>query len=112
VRSGSDFGHVVVIGQGLPAGADHVHALIGYYGHEGATAPRLPVEVRLSGLSHVVKGRRARIKAMRIPDAGARTVTTLPVVYDLALGILDDQVSFGLDALGLHEVYAIRVEEV
>ena len=30
VRSGSDFGHVVVIGQGLPAGADHVHALIGH----------------------------------------------------------------------------------
>jgi xylan 1,4-beta-xylosidase len=112
VRSGSDFGHVVVIGQGLPAGAEHVQALIGYYGHEGATAQRLPVEVRLSGLSRIVKGRRAGIKAIRIPDAGARTVNTLPVVYNHALDVDDDQVTFSLDSIGLHEVYAIRVEEV
>jgi hypothetical protein len=81
-RSGSGFGHVVAIAQGLPAGADQVQALIGYYGHEGATAQRLPVEVRLSGLSRIVKGRRAVIKAIRMPDSGARTVNTLPVVYD------------------------------
>jgi xylan 1,4-beta-xylosidase len=112
VRSDSDFGHVVVIGQALPAGADHVQALIGYYGHEGATAQRLPVEVRLSGLSRIAKGRRAGIKAIRIPDAGARTVNTLPVVYHQVLDVLHDQVSFGLDSIGLHEVYAIRVEEV
>jgi hypothetical protein len=112
VRSGSDFGHVVVIGQGLPAGADHVHALIGYYGHEGATALRLPVDIRLSGLSRIVKGRRARIKAMRIPDAGASAVNILPVVHDQALDVVDDQVSFSLDSLAIHEAYAIRVEEV
>jgi xylan 1,4-beta-xylosidase len=111
VRSGSDFGHVVVIAQALPAGADRVHALIGYYGHEGATAPRLAVEIRLSGLSHVAKGRRVRIKAMRIPDAGARTVTALPIVRDLALDVVDDQVSFSLDGLAVHEACAIRVEE-
>ena len=83
VRTGSDFEHVVAIGQGF----------------------------RLSGLSRIVKGRRARIKAMRIPD-GFCAVNILPVVHDQALDVVDDQVSFSLDSLALHEAYAIRVEEV
>jgi xylan 1,4-beta-xylosidase len=112
VRSDSDFGHVVVIGQALPAGANHVQALIGYYGHEGATAPRLPVEIRLSGLSRIVKSRRARIMVMRIPDVGARTLITLPVVFDELLDVVDDQVLFRVDSLAVHEVCAIRVEEI
>jgi xylan 1,4-beta-xylosidase len=112
VRSGSDFGHVVVIGQALPAGAEHVHALIGYYGHEGATAKHLPVDIRLAGLSRIVNGRRIRIKVMRIPDAGARTVSTPPVVHSQALDVVDDKVSFSLHSLALHEACAIRVEEV
>ena len=60
----------------------------------------------------IVKGRRAVIKAIRLPDSGARTVNTLPVIYDKVLDVRDDQVSFGLDSMELHEVYAIRVEEV
>ena len=111
VRAGSDHGHVVVIGQGLPAGSGNVHALIGYYGHEGATAQRLRVEVRLSGLSRVVRGRRAGMKVMLIPDAGARTVSTLPVIHNLVVDVVEDQASFGLDGVGLHEVCALRVEE-
>ena len=82
------------------------------YGHEGATAQRLPVEVRLSGLSRIVKGRRAVIKAIRLPNSGARTVNTLPVIYDKVLDVRDDQVSLGLDSMELHEVYAMRVAEV
>ncbi|MBS0221085.1 MAG: hypothetical protein JSR91_10115 [Proteobacteria bacterium] len=112
VKAGSNFGHVVVIGQATPAGGNHVQALIGYYGHEGATAQRIPVEVRLSGLSHIIKGRRANIKAMRIPDIGVRTISTLQVVYDQTLDVVDDRVSFNPGNLALHEVFAIRLEEV
>lgn len=111
VRAGSDFGHVVLIGQALPAGASRVQVLIGYYGHEGATAQGLPVVVRLSGLSSIAKRRRVGIKALRIPDAGARTIDALPVAFDKTLDVLDDQVSLDLENIGLHEVYAIRIEE-
>lgn len=111
VRAGSDFGHVVVFGQALPIGTEHVHALIGYYGHDGATAQRLSVDVRLSGLSRVTKGSRVRITVMRIPDAGARTLIALPVVSDRALDVVDDQVSLQLNDLAVHEACALRVEE-
>lgn len=111
VKAGSSFGHLVVFGQALPAGSEHVHALIGYYGHEGATARSLSVDVRLSGVSRVAKGRRARIKVMRIPDAGARTMTALPVLSDQTLDVVDDQVSLQLKDLAVHEACALRIEE-
>jgi hypothetical protein len=111
VRTGSDFGHVVVVGQALPAGDNHVQVLVGYYGHEGATARRLSVEVRLSGLSHIVKGSRVGIQVMRIPDIGVEIVNKLPVVHAGTADILDDELSIDLTSLDLHDVYAIRVEE-
>lgn len=112
VRSISDFSHVVTIAQALPAGSGHVQALIGYYGHEGATAARLPVDVRLNGLSRIAKGRRLRVKVLRIPDVGPRTVATLPGMRDLILDVVDDQVTVALDGLAIHEACAIRIEEV
>jgi len=111
VRSVSDYGHVVVIAQALPAGSGQVQALIGYYGHEGATAARLPVDVRLTGLSHVAKGRRVRVKLLRIPDVGPQTVTALPVLSEQVLQVVDDQVAVALNGLAIHEACAIRVEE-
>lgn len=111
VRSGSDFGHVVVIGQALPAGADHGHALVGYYGHEGATARHVSVDVRLSGLSSLTRSRRVRVEAMRIPDAGALPVTALSRIGEQTLEVVDDQVSVPLDRLAVHEVCMLRVGE-
>jgi xylan 1,4-beta-xylosidase len=110
VRAGSDFGHVVVIGQALPAGADRMQALIGYYGHEVASARRLTVDVRLSGVSRIVKARRAAVVTTRIPDVGARTLSVLPVMGNQAFDISGDEVSFTLD-LGVHEVCAINLAE-
>lgn len=112
VRSSSDFGHVVVIAQALPAEAGYAQALIGYYGHEGATVARIPIDIRLLGLSRIVKTRRIHIKAIQIPDVGAETLVTLPVAFSVLLDVTDDQVSFSLDGLPVHEACAICIEEV
>jgi hypothetical protein len=55
---------------------------------------------------------RHRFSRRSSKDSGTRTVNTLPVIYDEVLDVRDDQVSFGLDSVEFHEVYAIRVEEV
>jgi hypothetical protein len=101
-----------VIAQALPAEAGYAQALIGYYGHEGATVARIPIDIRLRGLSRIVKTRRIHIKAIQIPDVGAETLVTLPVAFSVLLDVTDDQVSFSLDGLPVHEACAIRIEEV
>lgn len=112
VRSSSDFGHLVVIGQALPAETGNAQVLIGYYGHEGATAARISVDIQLVRLSRIVRTRRVRVKVLQIPDVGAKTLVTLPVAFSVLLEVADDQVSFSLDSLAVHEACAICVEEV
>lgn len=110
VPATSDFGHLVVMGYQPTAGPGSSHAMMGYYGHEGATAASVKVEVRASGLSQVIKGGRVAIKAFQIPDAGARPLDTLPLVLDQKAQTAQDQVEFSVN-IRLHEVCVLRLEE-
>ena len=110
VPSHSEQAHVVAIAQALPADGRNVQLLVGYYGHEGATAPEVDLRIRFENVSSVLNGASARLRACRVPDAGAAPVTTLQVADERRAPVVDDTLVFDLKALQMHEVYALSLD--
>jgi xylan 1,4-beta-xylosidase len=108
-QSNSEYSHLIVLGQAVRSEANPVHAMIGYYGHEGGRSESIDVSLRLTGVRALVAGSAARVKITRIPDSGDAPIPDLPVVSDRIVGIENDTMLLEIDRLLKHEVQTIAV---
>jgi hypothetical protein len=101
---------VVGMAASWPDGVRTTRILLGNYQYPGVTsAANITLKLNHLSQSTLMGYTSARVVVQRIAATGEAATTTLPIVYQATIPILNDQMTIPLPALALHEAYVVTL---